>query len=218
MKRRYVFFLILAVLIIPLALSACAPQQNEPELEEELSALKEENRVLQEQVEELQKAIEEAEEKDGIPLEELDPNMWSREGLEKHIDAFIMRKRQEQWDFEPGTTDWRPSEVQVPTRFTDTEEGGWETPGLLLHDFTGTFGSIEMLGESTWQVSSRVFREGPDSPEAVGILMFWGLKDDSTGGLDYLVSMEEIEGRWIITDVKERFHCLRGVTEDGLCI
>lgn len=111
----------------------------------------------------------------------------------------------------PGTTDWRPSETPIPDSLT-----GAYNPAQLLHSYIQEARMVDSLSVDVWEQTLRIHQD--DDRRAQGIILTWGIKDDSMAGMDLLITMtadEEIE-TWQIESVQERFHCRRGVS-NGLC-
>ena len=64
--------------------------------------------------------------------------------------------------------------------------------------------------------TARIWRAEDD---AIGVILNWGLQDDSVAGHDFRIHMRrDADGGWMVERLEERFHCARGVTADGLCI
>jgi hypothetical protein len=150
---------------------------------------------------------------------EPDERDWSAAGLEYQPRLSALRAATpDEMGWEPGTTPWRPAELAIPPEFTRAaaEQGaGFDSPGELLARLGDALGLAGPVGEDTWELSLRVLPVSED--EATGMILLWGFKDDAVAGGDYRVHLARVDGRWYAERMEQRFHCRRGVTEDGLC-
>ena len=125
-----------------------------------------------------------------------------------------MKELQEQTDPEmgtPGTTAWRASQEGVPDSVT-----GDSNPAQLLFSFLQEARLVDALGVDVSEQTLRIRQEGEKTAEA--LILQWGIKDDSVAGRDLLLRIStEDHDTWHIDEVRERFHCYRGV-HDGLCL
>ncbi len=148
-------------------------------------------------------------------MAEVDASLWSAEGLEVQLRMPWLRARTPpEMDFDPGTTPWRPLTWSAP-------EGGFApgdvgSPGELLLALSRALGFGSDLGRELWEQTVRIHED--EEGAAVGVILRWGFMDDSVVGHDLRVRMREGEGGWQVQRVEERFHCGRGVTEEGLCM
>jgi hypothetical protein len=142
---------------------------------------------------------------------------WSREGLlaQPRMDR---RHRQVAQDmgYAPGTTEWRPARIVLPTELVGAGAPGAASPGDLLFMLSSRAGWVASLGEDVWEATTRIWMES--EIRSVGAVLLWGLKDDAVAGHDFRVHMQRDGERWSIERVEERFHCSRGVSEGGLCM
>jgi hypothetical protein len=89
------------------------------------------------------------------------------------------------------------------------------TPGALLSAHTAAIGSAE-VGPDVWEQTIRIWQDNEN--EAIGVLLRWGFKDDAVTGHDFRMHLRRSDDGWHIDRIEERFHCGRGVSEDGLCV
>jgi hypothetical protein len=113
----------------------------------------------------------------------------------------------------PGSTPWQPFDDDLPGGVMEATHAsasealqevasalGWEaTPGVTEEPVT----------------TSRLLVQGTT---ATGMLLRWGLPDDSLAGEDLRVRMRRDDGGWRIEQLQVRYHCRRGVTDDGFCL
>lgn len=153
----------------------------------------------------------------GAPGRENRP--WTREGLEYHPEmaALVSSGDSRELGWSPETGPWREWDSPLLEEFGPGGSAGRrQSPALLLHDFAGALPTAGLLGEDLWQSTVRLLRQSPQ--KATGVVLCWGLKDDSVAGTDYLVVLESVEGEWSVTEVSERHHCRRGLSPEGLCL
>ncbi len=146
------------------------------------------------------------------PREKL--SMWSREGLTAQDRMEDLKEQRD--DFEPGTTLWAETDHEIPARLTEEGDERTSTPGALLSELTEALRLTDALGQDVWEQTTRVFYE--DDDHVTGMIMQWGIKDDSMAGTDFRVRMGRDDDGWFVAEVEQRFHCARGVTEDQLCL
>ncbi len=139
--------------------------------------------------------------------------MWSEEGLETQER---MKEMEGPEGAEPGSTPWQESDYEVPQNLGSADAEGAPTPGALLVQLVAEIDMSAGLGTEVWEQTVRVLQE--DGDEAVGVVMQWGLKDDSVAGMDLRANMKRGERAWYIDTLEQRVHCRRGVTDDGLCL
>ena len=138
--------------------------------------------------------------------------LWSEEGLEVQPRTGDLG---DEMDREPGSTEWRDSDRPVPTRLAEGGDGAG-APASLLRELIEELRLDAGLGTEFWEQTTRIHRE--DDDRAIGLVMQWGLKDDSMAGMDLRVRMIRDDEAWVVEGLDERFHCRRGVTDDGLCL
>ncbi|HAI20319.1 MAG TPA: hypothetical protein DCM14_00190 [Clostridiales bacterium UBA8153] len=141
--------------------------------------------------------------------------LWSAEGLIDQPRLAWLAAAAQGMGFEPGSTPWRPSTLAIPAQFT-RPRSTWRSPGSLASGLVHALCLAAPLGRDAWELTIRVHM--PEAGQASAIIMFWGLKDDSVAGRDYLLTLREHRGNWYVVEIQERFHCARGVTADGLCL
>lgn len=110
----------------------------------------------------------------------------------------------------PDTTEWR-----VAPMHQEAHEQSAVSPGRLLQKIALELGDGDFLGAEVWEQTARVWQT--DAQEAVGVVMYWGFKDDSVAGRDLRLTMSLEEDLWRPTQLEERFQCRRSVSDD-LCL
>ena len=109
----------------------------------------------------------------------------------------------------PGTTEWRRADLP------DSMAGpGMESPGDLLAALRVESRLDRDLGSELMEITARVAEEGD---QATGVLLLWGILDDSMIGQDLRLTMERSGEGWMPVGLQERFHCVRGVSGE-LCL
>lgn len=135
-------------------------------------------------------------------------------------DDFERQPRMEQLrqrtDMDAGTTDWQPSERQIPEQLVAPDGEGARSAGQAMATVAEEFRLYDALSIDVDEVTVRVKSTGQDS--ATGIILQWGLKDDAVAGNDLRVELEVSDGAWYVEQIEQRHHCRRGVTDDGLCL
>ena len=203
-----------AVLLVLLAACQGAPGDDAAieEYRERIAQLEAENRQLETEVTDLGRYVEELQ----ALLEGRAPGAprpWSQEGLEFSWEMEALKADPSVPEgYSPDYTEWTENPEVLSALSEDPGIRGPE-PGILVGSLAAHLGG-ETLGQNVWQVTARAFRTDPD--RALGIVMLWGFKDDSTAGRDYRLHMRETDGTWEVTRVDVRQHCWRGVT-GGLC-
>jgi hypothetical protein len=145
------------------------------------------------------------------------PPVWRRDGLEAQPRLADLRARiPPDLGYTPATSPWKPSRREVPARLADPDHAQADAPGILLYRLVEAWKLPEALGQYVWEHTARVHIDGDD--HAYGIVLVWGLQDDSLAGTDLRVRMRRKGASWFITAVEERYQCARGITDDGLCI
>lgn len=138
---------------------------------------------------------------------------WSAEGLEAQPRIDELRRRvPPELGYRPGTTEWRRAEASLQQRSTEFTAA---EPGVLLHSLLPVLDEAHPLGGEVWERTVRLLSE--EGGRAVGVVLEWGLMDDSLAGRDLRLHLVEREGSWRVERVEERFHCRRGITGEGLC-
>ena len=140
---------------------------------------------------------------------------WTREGLEEQPRSSALRGgASDSLGYEPGPTPWK----EVPSPTPDGAPAGTPpaSPGEALTRVAEALGWVDMLGESAWEQTSRVW--APDPDQAVGVVLQWGLQDDAVAGRDLRAQMRLVDGVWQVERLEQRFHCRRGVSDDGVCM
>ncbi|RFA25776.1 hypothetical protein CAI21_18605 [Alkalilimnicola ehrlichii] len=97
-----------------------------------------------------------------------------------------------------------------------TVESEAEQPETLLLAYAQAEAERGALGRDVWERSLRLWHA--DAERAIGVVASWGMKDDAIAGRDIKLHLQQVEGRWQVEDVFERYHCRRGVSDDGLCL
>lgn len=110
----------------------------------------------------------------------------------------------------PGTTEWRSAPMHQEAR--ETRAG---SPGRLLQKIALALGDGDFLGSDVWEQTVRVWQS--DEQNAVGVILYWGYKDDSMAGRDLRLTMVLDTNLWRPVELEERFQCRRGVA-NGLCL
>ena len=142
--------------------------------------------------------------------------LWSREGLGAQWRVEWLRQRMPPGlGYSPGTTAWERTTIDLPLPL-GADAAQAPTAGALLADMVLRLGPVDGLGEDVWEQTTRIWFEAED--EAVGVILRWGLKDDSVAGHDHRVTMRRGIGGWYVDAVEERDHCIRGVTAEGRCL
>ena len=239
MRPRHALATLSVLLLIA---AACGPDDPDPpadpadqeriaDLETSLADAEERIRDLEVDNENLEAALEAAREDDDPATDDpdadpddgtapagtaIDPaEQRSAEGLVDQLRARILAVQDgslpDEW--EPGTTDWEP--FDVPSAVAGT----YDTPGEVM---TALATEIEAagLGTDQWETTIRVLLDEDDPDLAYGAVLGWGFLDDSVTGRDVRITLTQTEdGRWEPGGAEQRFHGLRGVTDDGeLCV
>ena len=147
----------------------------------------------------------------------IDAPLWSREGLDAQWRVEWLRQRMPPGlGYSPGTTPWRPVVIDPVPGIVSPDVPQAATAGALLAEMALRLGPVDGLGEEVWEQTTRIWFEAED--EAVGVILRWGLKDDSVAGHDHRVTMRRGVAGWYVEAVEERDHCSRGVTAEGRCL
>jgi hypothetical protein len=133
-------------------------------------------------------------------------------GLEVQPQMALLQQRtrgQSDLGYTPATTAWRA----VKAAPGDSVQRA--TPGALLAALSASRGWSDMVGNSVWEQTTRIYSD--DDERAVGVVLQWGFEDDSVAGHDYKVHMTLRDGKWRVERIEERDHCSRRVSTDGIC-
>jgi hypothetical protein len=150
----------------------------------------------------------------GAAADTIPSRLWDREGLEAQPRLSALRASiPPDLGYTPGTTDWRDLSGPLPPGLA-AQQGG-EHPGELLHRIGDAMDFPTALGRDVWEVTYRIYEESDTL--ATGLILTWGLQDDSITGRDLRVTMRRSDTGWHAAEVEERFHCSRSVTPEGLC-
>lgn len=134
--------------------------------------------------------------------------LWDSDGLsaQPRLSAHIERLP-EGLGFSPGTTEWEASDMPLPATK--------DSPAALLAALVAEQERLSPLGEGHWEQTQRLQRNGE---AAVGVVLMWGFKDDAVLGQDYRLTMHEEADGWHAEYLEVRYHCGRGVGDEGLCL
>jgi hypothetical protein len=116
----------------------------------------------------------------------------------------------------PASTEWRASQMEIPENLASAHDEGPTNPGTLLFELSRELRLNDALGVDVWEQTFRVHQEA-DSDSAEGVILRWGIKDDSLVGMDMRAKMSVDGDNWYVEELEERAHCRRGVN-DGMCI
>ncbi|MEW6524600.1 MAG: hypothetical protein AB1445_13820 [Bacillota bacterium] len=214
--RRWWPLMGLAVLLVLLGGWRLLQAQGEiNQLRAELAALEAQRAALASQLQAQEERVRELE---SAALEDRAPRpaQWSVDALDYQPRMAELARHAREAGFEPGTTSWRPSRLELPGEFT-RQGSTWQSPGALVSGMVNALSLSDLLGQDVWEVTLRVLMSGPN--EATGMIMVWGFQDDSVAGRDYRLLLRQEQGRWYVVDAQERDHCVRGVTREcDLCI
>ncbi|EPC01999.1 hypothetical protein L861_20315 [Litchfieldella anticariensis FP35 = DSM 16096] len=143
------------------------------------------------------------------------PSQWDRKGLEAQPRLAAYRDRlPPDVSYTPGTTSWQEVSHEVPGALT-IAVSRQDSPGTLLQALASELDLGEPLGRSMWEQTQRIYRE---DERAIGVILQWGFYDDAIQGQDYRVWMRQNGQGWYVERMETRYHCGRGIGENGLCI
>lgn len=116
-------------------------------------------------------------------------------------------------EWEPAVTPWVAYEVPDPVART------YDTPGDVVAALARA-ADAQLLGRDQWETTIRVLMDEDDPDLAYGAVLSWGLLDDAVRGRDVRITLTRTDdGQWEPGGAEQRFHCLRGLTDDGeLCV
>lgn len=147
----------------------------------------------------------------------MDAPLWQEEGLAAQRRLAWLRERiPPELGYQPGTTPWRPANLELPSELTSPAAANAAAPGILLGRLIAAIGWDTTLGTDAWEQTTRILQD--DDETALGAVLRWGLRDDAIAGHDLRVQMRKAMNGWYVERVQERFHCSRGVSEEGLCL
>jgi hypothetical protein len=126
-----------------------------------------------------------------------------------------LRERTAERGFRPGSTPWRAAEFDLPPRFTEARLADAPSPMSLVRGVGDALDWGAETGEGLWEQTVRIRHD--DEDRATAAVLQWGYLDDSVAGGDLRLRMRRVDGGWVLEGAEERFHCRRGVTDDGLC-
>lgn len=187
--------------------------------EEKINTLDNQLEVSQNRSDTLKEQLEEARTNAAAAEEELEKLDNSEESdLSLRGDGFYTQiwmddnppEEMEGWD--PGTTDWQSSPREIKDSFS-AGTSQYTAPERLVFDWLSAEGMLEQKDS----FDELAIRTKFVSNEEVEILVLeWGLRDDATAGNDYLFHMKKENEAWGISELEERYHCRRGISEvDG---
>lgn len=126
-----------------------------------------------------------------------------------HMEA--LQARSSPFGYTPETTPWRPAPAPAPALPPAS------SPGELAFALARRL-AADALGTEAMEAAVRV-EPGGQAGHFTGIILIWGLFDDSLAGADYRFQMTADEaGLWSLGAMEERRHCRRGLSPDGLCL
>jgi len=203
-RQRIGLLVVVALLIVA---SGCANNADEDRvagLETRVEQLQEEKEQLQEENTELEQDITELEKRLATILEprEEDPLAW-----QPHM-AFL-ELRETPFPSPPGTTEWKVLDEHPLLDLT----GG--SPAEVLVSFAQ---ALAEQGEFGMEVPAElIVRLRRNDDTATGVILRWGLLDDSVAGIDYRLELHRDGAQWMIHTLEVRYHCQRGIN-DNLCV
>ncbi len=191
-------------------------QEERDDLRAELDAAEEDLRDAQRERDRLQEQLEQLEERDPEDTgEDVAPDEPARqrtpEGLIDQPRASIDPDGLPE-GFEPGTTPWESYEFAEPV------EAAFERPGELALEIAEAVGGANLGGpDGAWETTVRVLMDEDDPDLAYAAVLRWGFLDDAVAGEDVRVTLTRDDEGWRAGGAERRLHCIRGVTDDGLC-
>ena len=113
----------------------------------------------------------------------------------------------------PGSTPWQPFDDDLPG---GVMEATYPSASEALQEIAASL-DLEAAGGVGEQPTSttRLLVQGTT---ATGVVLRWGLPDDAIAGEDIRIHMQREADGWRIDRAQVRYHCRRGVTDDGLCV
>lgn len=138
--------------------------------------------------------------------------LWSAEGLSEQLRQLFDPPPGGPEEWEPGSTDWEPFELPGEVTGQTFDELGLVGTALL----DALAGSS--LGTDTWESTVRALLDDSDADQGYVAVLSWGFADDSVQGRDVRVTVTRTDDGWQAGGAEVRHHCLRGVTDDDLCV
>ncbi|QTF93369.1 hypothetical protein [Halomonas sp. BM-2019] len=143
------------------------------------------------------------------------PSQWDRFGLEAQPRLAAHRAALPGGlGFDPGTTGWQEAGQALPEGLTRDGQRH-ASPAALLQALVTELDLAATLGQEVWEQTQRLHLA---DDTAVGVVLQWGFKDDAVLGQDYRLTMSEDADGWYTERLEIRYHCGRGVSDDGLCL
>lgn len=142
--------------------------------------------------------------------------MFSEEGLDANPRMEELEKTADPEHGTPGSTDWQASEMAVPENLSRAHADGPTNPGTLISELSRELRFNDALGVDVWEQTLRVY-QADEADTAHGVILRWGVKDDSLAGMDVRATMSVDGDNWYVEELEERFHCRRGV-DGGRCL
>jgi hypothetical protein len=128
----------------------------------------------------------------------------------------LQREIPDHTGWQPGTTPWRRLEQGLPSQLMRNALAELYSPAAVVHGVLGLLGPSGGTEEGIWEQTIRIRRD--DDDRATAVVLQWGGGDDSLSGYDLRMTIRRADQGWWYTEViEERFHCLRGVTAEGVC-
>lgn len=190
------------------------------ELREERDELRTQLDAMEEDLREAERELERREERsdpdepgddDPAPGPDAPPRQRTAEGLIDQPRASIDPEGLPE-GFEPGTTPWESYEFPEPV------DQAFEAPGELALEIAEAVGGANLGGpDGVWETTVRVLMDEDDPDLAYAAVLRWGFLDDAVAGEDVRVTLTRDDEGWRAGGAEHRLHCLRGVTDDGLC-
>jgi len=200
-KKAVVASLVVFVLLV--VGSACANPANEriAELEAQVEQLQGENEQLEERNTELEEQTAELEQQLAAILEprQADPVAW-----QPHMA--LLQLQDTPFPSQPGTTDWEALTEHPFLGHTGA------SPGEVLAEFAEATATREDFGvEVPGELILRLKRQ---NDTATGVILQWGLLDDSLPGVDNRFQLRRAGAEWVSDKLEARYHCRRGVAQN----
>lgn len=188
-------------------------REERDELRTQLDATEEELRAAEAELERLQERVDRRDAEDETPEPEPDAPARPRtpEGLIDQPRASIDPEGLPE-GFEPGTTPWESYDLP------EAVDGAFERPGDVAFEIAEAIGGTNLGGpDGAWETTVRVLLDEDDPDLATAAVLRWGFLDDAVAGEDVRVTLVRDDEGWRAGGAERRLHCIRGVTEDGLC-
>ncbi|SDO19661.1 hypothetical protein [Alkalicoccus daliensis] len=180
-------------------------------LENQLEVSQERSDTLKDQLEESRETASAAAE-ELRELESLSDRNYSLRGDGFYTQVWMNNHPPEEMEgWEPGTTEWQPSNWEIENSFT-AGTSQYSAPERLIFDWLSAEGLLERK-DSFDELAIRT--KFISDSEAEILVLEWGLRDDATAGNDYLFHMKKENEAWGIAELEERYHCRRGISEEN---